>query len=123
VFGFTDRIPELMAAADLVITGSGDTCSEARVLGRPLLLLDVVPGHGRDNLQHELERGAWVTSAQPAAVVRNALAAADRIKPAAEDLSLATAAAQHQAAWESSFSTALSMLGLDGGFATVTEFR
>ena len=39
-FGFTDRIPELMAAADLVITSSGDTCSEARLVGRPLLLLD-----------------------------------------------------------------------------------
>ena len=116
VFGFTDRIPELMAAADLVITSSGDTCSEARVLGRPLLLLDVVPGHGRDNLQHELERGAWVTSAQPAAVVRNALAAADRIKPAAEGLGPAAAAAQHRDAWESSLRTALAALGLGRGF-------
>ena len=111
VFGFTDRIPELMAAADLVITSSGDTCSEARVAGRPLLLLDVVPGHGRDNLQHELERGAWVTSARPAAVVRSALAAADQLKPVADDLGAATAAARHRAAWEMSFSTALAGLG------------
>src|SRR5262249_18820193 len=56
-FGFTDRIPTLMAAADVVITSSGDTCTEARVIGRELLLLDVVPGHGRENLQQELERG------------------------------------------------------------------
>ena len=116
VFGFTDRIPELMAAADLVITSSGDTCSEARVVGRPLLLLDLVPGHGRDNLQHELELGAWVTSARPAAVVRNALAAADRVKPAAEGLGPPTAAAQHRAAWESSFGTLLAALGLDDRF-------
>jgi processive 1,2-diacylglycerol beta-glucosyltransferase len=116
VFGFTDRIPELMAAADLVITSSGDTCSEARVAGRPLLLLDLVPGHGRDNLQHELELGAWVTSARPAAVVRNALAAADRVKPAAEGLGPPAAAAQHRAAWESSFSTLLAALGLDDRF-------
>src|SRR5207247_177253 len=27
-FGFTDRIPELMAAADVVVTTSGDTCAE-----------------------------------------------------------------------------------------------
>jgi processive 1,2-diacylglycerol beta-glucosyltransferase len=113
VFGFTDRIPELMAAADLVITSSGDTCSEARVVGRPLLLLDLVPGHGRDNLQHELELGAWVTSARPAAVVRNALAAADRVKPAAEGLGPPAAAAQHRAAWESSLNTLLAALGLD----------
>ena len=46
-----------MAASDLVITSSGDTCTEARTVGRPLLLLDVVQGHGRDNLQHELELG------------------------------------------------------------------
>jgi processive 1,2-diacylglycerol beta-glucosyltransferase len=116
VFGFTDRIPELMAAADLVITSSGDTCSEARVAGRPLLLLDLVPGHGRDNLQHELELGAWVTSARPAAVVRNALAAADRVKPAAEGLGPPAAAAQHRAAWESSFSALLAALGLDDRF-------
>jgi UDP-N-acetylglucosamine:LPS N-acetylglucosamine transferase len=116
VFGFTDRIPELMAAADLVITSSGDTCSEARVAGRALLLLDLVPGHGRDNLQHELELGAWVTSARPAAVVRNALAAADRVKPAAEGLGPPAAAAQHQAAWESSLNTLLAALGLDDRF-------
>jgi processive 1,2-diacylglycerol beta-glucosyltransferase len=114
VFGFTDRIPELMAAADLVITSSGDTCSEARVVRRPLLLLDVVPGHGRDNLQHELELGAWVTSARPAAVVRSALAAADRIKPVADDLAPAAAAAQHRAAWERAFSAVLAGLGLAG---------
>src|SRR6516164_4924144 len=43
VFGYTEQIPALMAAADLVITSSGDTCAEARTVGRPLLLLDVVP--------------------------------------------------------------------------------
>ena len=72
-----------MSAADLVITSSGDTCSEARTVGRPLLLLDVVQGHGRDNLQHELELGdAMVTSAGAADVTRSALAALDRAKPA-----------------------------------------
>ena len=58
-FRFTDQIPTLMAAADLVLTTPGaTTCSEARVVNRPLLLLDVMPGHGRDNMQHELELGA-----------------------------------------------------------------
>jgi processive 1,2-diacylglycerol beta-glucosyltransferase len=56
-FGYTDRIPELMAACDVVVTSSGDTCREARVVGRGLILLDVVPGHGRENLMHELELG------------------------------------------------------------------
>jgi processive 1,2-diacylglycerol beta-glucosyltransferase len=57
-FGFTDRIPELMAASDVVMTTPGaTTCSEARVIGRHLVILDVFPGHGRENLQHELELG------------------------------------------------------------------
>ena len=82
VFGFTDRMPELMAASDLVITSPGGTCMEARTVGRPLLLLDLVQGHGRDNLQHELQYGdAAVTSKKPADVVRAALAYLQRIKP------------------------------------------
>jgi UDP-N-acetylglucosamine:LPS N-acetylglucosamine transferase len=57
-FGFTAQVPALMAAADVVVALPGAaTCAEARVVGRPLLLLDVMPGHGRDNLLHELERG------------------------------------------------------------------
>lgn len=57
-FGFTSHVPMLMAASDLVVTLPGaTTCSEARVIGRPLLLLDVMPGHGRDNVLHELEQG------------------------------------------------------------------
>jgi processive 1,2-diacylglycerol beta-glucosyltransferase len=57
-FGFTDRIPELMSAADVVVTTPGaTTCSEARVVGRHLVVVDAFPGHGRQNLQHELELG------------------------------------------------------------------
>ncbi|MCU1456312.1 MAG: UDP-N-acetylglucosamine:LPS N-acetylglucosamine transferase-like protein [Actinomycetia bacterium] len=69
-FGYTDRVPELMAASDAVITSSGDTCREARVVGRPLILTDVVPGHGRENLMHELELGgATVTTMGPRSLV------------------------------------------------------
>ncbi|MGW4893654.1 MGDG synthase family glycosyltransferase [Kitasatospora sp. NPDC004240] len=104
-FGWTDRMPALMAAADLVVTSSGDTCSEARALGRRLLLLDVVQGHGRDNLQHELELGhADVASARPAEVVRNALAALDRPAPPPSPGATPTA-------WHSGFTTALDRLG------------
>ncbi|HUD37662.1 MAG TPA: glycosyltransferase [Streptosporangiaceae bacterium] len=82
VFGFTDRMPELMAACDLVITSPGGTCMEARTVGRPLLLLDLVQGHGRDNLQHELAFGdAAVTSRMPLDVARATLAYLQRIKP------------------------------------------
>jgi processive 1,2-diacylglycerol beta-glucosyltransferase len=79
-FGFSDRVPELMAAADVVIALPGaSTCAEARVVGRPLLLLDLMPGHGRDNLLHELELGgAEVCGATPAAVAAATLALLDR---------------------------------------------
>jgi UDP-N-acetylglucosamine:LPS N-acetylglucosamine transferase len=104
--GYTDRIPELMAASDLVITSSGDTCTEARTVGRPLLLLDVVQGHGRDNLQHELELGdAAVTSGRPADVVRSALAALDAVKPPS------ASPTRSYAAWQGAFSTALESIG------------
>jgi UDP-N-acetylglucosamine:LPS N-acetylglucosamine transferase len=73
-FGFTDRVPELMAACDVAVTSAGDTCSEARVVGRRMVLLDVVAGHGRENLQHELEvGGAVVASTAPALLVRGVL--------------------------------------------------
>jgi processive 1,2-diacylglycerol beta-glucosyltransferase len=96
-----------MSAADLVITTPGDTCLEARTVGRPLLLLDILPGHGRDNLQHELELGdAMVTSAGAAQVARSALAALERVKPAA------AGPAWSQADWESAFTAALGSCGL-----------
>ena len=61
-----------MAASDVVVTSSGDTCREARVIGRRMVLLDVVPGHGRENLMHELELGdAAVCLPTPASVVGN----------------------------------------------------
>ncbi|WP_239380060.1 glycosyl hydrolase [Frankia sp. CIT1] len=110
-FGFTDRIPELMAASDLVVTSSGDTCSEARVIGRDLLLLDVVPGHGRDNLQLELDRGrADVTSAGAMSLRRSALAALDRIKPPSVRV------VGTPEAWEQAFGAALSQVELANGW-------
>ena len=105
-FGYTEAIPDLMAACDLVITSSGDTCTEARTVGRSLLLLDVVPGHGRDNLQHELELGdAGVTSPRPADVVRGALAALERVKPPPSHPT------RTLAGWESAFNAALATVG------------
>lgn len=104
--GYTDRVPALMAASDLVVTSSGDTCSEARAIGRRLLLLDVVPGHGRDNLQHELELGfADVTGAAPEDVARAALAALERPSPQ-------PSVGADREPWETGFEAALGRVGL-----------
>jgi UDP-N-acetylglucosamine:LPS N-acetylglucosamine transferase len=82
-YDFTNQVPLLMAAADLVLTTPGaTTCSEARVVGRPLMLLDVMPGHGRDNIQHELEMGrADVCDPDPARLVDCVLDALRRASP------------------------------------------
>ncbi len=105
-FGFTDQIPTLMAAADLVITSSGDTCAEARIVGRHLLLLDVVPGHGRENLQQELARGhADVAPTEPDGLRRATLACLDRMPH------IGTPTAGTRQAWEQAFGKALASLG------------
>jgi processive 1,2-diacylglycerol beta-glucosyltransferase len=69
--GLVDDMASLVAAADVVVSGAGQTCHEVRAVGRPLVLLDVVPGHGRENLLHELTRGGAIgSSPAPERVVR-----------------------------------------------------
>jgi UDP-N-acetylglucosamine:LPS N-acetylglucosamine transferase len=83
-YGFTSAMPELMAAADVVVTSTGQTVHEARVVGRPLVLVDVVPGHGRENLLLELAAGgARAATPDPRAVVAAVSAALDETAPAA----------------------------------------
>ncbi len=107
-FGYTDRIPELMAATDLVVTTAGaTTCSEARVMGRGLVLLDVVPGHGRENLQHELEGGnAEACDPRPEAATATVLAALDRVQRPLPKV------ARQPGEWDAAFREALASLGL-----------
>ncbi len=94
--GFSPAVAEIMAAADLVVTTAGMTCFEARAVGRGLVLLDVVPGHGRENLAHELERGGAVVSQPDAAtlsrVVGRCLSSAEMRDPPPAD---AAAAGRH----------------------------
>ena len=108
-FGFTGRIVELMNACDVVVTLPGaTTCAEARVVGRRLVLLDAMPGHGRENLQHELELGgADVCNPRPPGLTAGVLAALDRARrrrpanghPAGE--------------WDRAFAAALASIGLN----------
>jgi UDP-N-acetylglucosamine:LPS N-acetylglucosamine transferase len=106
-FGFTERIVELMIACDVVVTLPGaTTCGEARVVGRRLVVLDAMPGHGRENLQHELELGG-----------------ADACNPRASDLTASVLAALDRAAdplparpageWDRAFAAALAGIGVE----------
>jgi len=116
-FGFSNRVPELMAAADIVVALPGaSTCAEARVVGRPLLLLDVMPCHGRDNLLHELELGgAEVCGPAPADVVAAALALLEKVpRPPARGT-------HSTPRWEPAFEAAFPQIGLNLGHRELAE--
>jgi UDP-N-acetylglucosamine:LPS N-acetylglucosamine transferase len=78
VLAHSDDVATLMAAADVVVTSPGQACHEARAVGRPLVVMDTVPGHGRENLLGELVAGgALATTARPDAIANAVWAALD----------------------------------------------
>jgi processive 1,2-diacylglycerol beta-glucosyltransferase len=59
VLGFASNMHELMAVADLIITKPGGlTTSEALALGKPLFIINPIPGQEAANSDFLLERGA-----------------------------------------------------------------
>jgi processive 1,2-diacylglycerol beta-glucosyltransferase len=59
VLGFASNMHELMATSDLIITKPGGlTSSEAMALGKPLFILNPIPGQEAANSDFLLERGA-----------------------------------------------------------------
>jgi processive 1,2-diacylglycerol beta-glucosyltransferase len=59
ILGFASNMHELMAIADLVVTKPGGlTSSEALALGKPLFILNPIPGQEAANSDFLLERGA-----------------------------------------------------------------
>jgi len=61
VLGFASNMHELMAIADIVITKPGGlTSSEALAMGKPIFILDPIPGQEAANSDFLLEHGAAV---------------------------------------------------------------
>lgn len=59
ILGFVGNMHELMAVADLIVSKPGGlTSSEALALGKPLLILDPIPGQEAANSDFLLEQGA-----------------------------------------------------------------
>lgn len=59
VLGFATNMHELMAAADLLVSKPGGlTTSGALAMGRPLFILNPIPGQETANSDFLLERGA-----------------------------------------------------------------
>jgi len=60
--GWTDDVPALLAAADVLVCNAGGlTCQEALAAGLPVVLFDPLPGHGRPGAQALEDAGlaAW----------------------------------------------------------------
>ena len=57
--GFTDRVADLMRAADLIVTKPGGlSTSECLALGLPMILSAPIPGQEERNADYLLEEGA-----------------------------------------------------------------
>lgn len=58
VLGFTDEMPALMQAADVLIQNAGGlTCLEGFAGGVPVVMFDPLPGHGEDNARRMADEG------------------------------------------------------------------
>lgn len=69
VIGFTDRMRDLMAVADLLVTKPGGlTVSEALACGLPMALISPIPGQEARNSDFLLENGAAVKANSVAAL-------------------------------------------------------
>jgi processive 1,2-diacylglycerol beta-glucosyltransferase len=61
VFGYTDRMPDLMKISDLFIGKPGGlTCAEALTCGLPMVVVSPIPGQEERNCDHMLEDGVAV---------------------------------------------------------------
>jgi processive 1,2-diacylglycerol beta-glucosyltransferase len=70
VLGFTDRMPELLAAADALVDATiGVTCLEALSCGCPIVLAGAPPGHSRDNAHAIARAGLAVLARDPSLLV------------------------------------------------------
>ena len=93
VVGWTDEMPALMSAANIVVTNGGGTALEAIAVGRPVVITDPVPGHGRANAEVMAAAGLALLAFAPAeltAVVTRLAADPGTVAAAAAALTRAT---------------------------------
>lgn len=71
IFGFVDNMPDLMTAADILVTKAGPgTLSEAFITGLPVIISGYVPGQEAGNVQYVLENNAGAYAEEPGEIVR-----------------------------------------------------
>jgi len=70
IYGFVDMMPDLMNAADVILTKAGPgTISEAFITGLPIILYSKMPGQEDGNVDYVVGKGAGVWAPYPEQVV------------------------------------------------------
>lgn len=70
LYGFVRNMPDLMRAADVIVTKAGPgTISEAFIAGLPIILYSRLPGQEEGNVNYVVDEGAGVWAPEPAQVV------------------------------------------------------
>jgi 1,2-diacylglycerol 3-beta-galactosyltransferase len=70
IYGFTKEMPEIMSAADVLITKAGPgTISEAFIAGLPIILYNRQPGQEEGNVLYVIGEGAGMWAPEPNMVV------------------------------------------------------
>lgn len=70
LYGFVREMPEMMRAADVIVTKAGPgTISEAFIAGLPIILYSRLPGQEDGNVSYVVDEGAGVWAPEPAQVV------------------------------------------------------
>jgi UDP-N-acetylglucosamine:LPS N-acetylglucosamine transferase len=68
--GWTDRMPEIVAASDVVVENAGGLTSlEAFACRLPIVTFRPIPGHGRDNASEMAKAGVTVLAADEAELI------------------------------------------------------
>lgn len=71
IHGFVQNMPELMGAADILVTKAGPgTISEAFIAGLPLIISGYIPGQERGNVDYVLENEAGAYAEDPAEIAQ-----------------------------------------------------
>jgi 1,2-diacylglycerol 3-beta-galactosyltransferase len=70
IYGFTRQMPELMQAADILVTKAGPgTISEALIAGLPMVLYSRLPGQEDGNIRYVVAEGAGIWAPKPEQIV------------------------------------------------------
>jgi len=70
VFGFTDKVHELMAESDMIVTKAGPgTIAEALAMDLPIVITDWLPGQEEGNVEFVVKEDIGRVSKDPAKIV------------------------------------------------------